>query len=126
MEKPKERSKKNKKPYHFKKSDLDLDEYKKEIRDQSPGYLVERAIIVLKTSRQLHLYVILQVLAACLGFGQIMMSIGILWMFYVNTSTRARKSGEKSAYSIFNENVEAIEGATQMEYLERELRRQLY
>ncbi|KAF8248930.1 hypothetical protein K440DRAFT_227587 [Wilcoxina mikolae CBS 423.85] len=77
MEKPKERSKKNKKPYHFKKSDLDLDEYKKEIRDQSPGYLVERAIGVLKTSRQFHLYVILQVLAACLGFGQIMMSIGM-------------------------------------------------
>jgi len=32
--------------------------------------------------------------------------IGILWMMYVNTGTR--KEGEKSAYSLFNENFEAF------------------
>ncbi|KAF8455856.1 hypothetical protein BGX38DRAFT_1164931, partial [Terfezia claveryi] len=35
-----------------------------------------------------------------------MLCIGILWMMYANTGTR--KEGEKSAYSLFNENFEAF------------------
>ena len=98
--------------------------------------------------------------------------IGILWMMYLNTSRETRNKGELSAYSLFNENVEAfvllpsclpfffslftffffffffffpflfpcvrggvlmeciyifrIDGATTMEDLDRELRRQMY
>ncbi|KAI5787600.1 hypothetical protein DFH27DRAFT_573999 [Peziza echinospora] len=122
--KPKEKVKKPKKPYEFKKADLRLDEYKQEIRDRSPGLLLRSARDTLLTSRQFHLYIAIQCVAGYFGFGQIMVCIGepknvslletsaytqrqtgILWMFYVNTGTR--KDGEKSAYSVFNENFEA-------------------
>ena len=34
--------------------------------------------------------------------------LGILWMMYLNTSRETRNKGEMSAYSLFNENVEAF------------------
>ncbi|CCX31443.1 hypothetical protein FPQ18DRAFT_313862 [Pyronema domesticum] len=120
------KDKRDKKPFHIRKEELALDEYKQELREKSPSDLARRAVDVLKTSRQFHLYVLLQILAAYFGFGQFLLCIGLLWMFYVNTSVGGRKPGEKSAYSIFNKNAEAIDGATQMDYLEREMRRQLY
>jgi hypothetical protein len=73
----KEKPKKNKKPYHFKKSDLDLDGYRKDIQDRSAAHLFERGLSTLRTSRRFHLYVILQVLAAALGYGQVMFCIGM-------------------------------------------------
>lgn len=141
MEKPKERAKKPKKPFFIKKADLDLDGYKKEIQDQSPRLLFNRAVNTLRTSRQFHFYVALQLLSAVLGFGQVMLCVGslplitlawfaivlsvqgggttdwladgsfrsaplgILWMMIANTGKR--KPGEKSAYSLFNDDVEA-------------------
>jgi hypothetical protein len=74
----KQQGKKRKKPFHIKRSDLDLDGYRKEIQDQSPTYLVQRALTALKVSRQFHLFVGLQVVAAFFGYGQVMLCIGML------------------------------------------------
>lgn len=68
--------KKPKKPFHIKKSDLRLDEYKQEIRDKSPGLLLRGALESLLTSRQFYLYLLLQALAAGFGYGQMMLCIG--------------------------------------------------
>ncbi|KAI9722954.1 MAG: hypothetical protein M1812_001403 [Candelaria pacifica] len=111
---------KSKKPYHIKRQDLQLEAYKKERLDRSPQALLNRGINALKTSRQFHLYVGIQILASISGFGQVMLAVGLLWAMISNTGKR--KEGEMSAYSLFNEGVEAIEGSTDMEALEQELR----
>ncbi|TGZ80614.1 hypothetical protein EX30DRAFT_371968 [Ascodesmis nigricans] len=121
---PSQKEKKEKKPFHIKKKDLDLDEYRRELADGEPGKLVTKAAGAVLYSRQFWAYVILQIASAWLGYGQAMLCIGILWMCYVNTGKR--KKGEKSAYSLFNEGFEAIDGSTNMQMLDRELRRQLY
>lgn len=133
MQKEQNKPKRQKKPYHIKKADLDLTGYKKDLEDRSPGHLFQRAVTSLRISRQFHLYVLLQSVAAVCGYGQFMFCIGssnacalgfplililavdrnlviytgILWMCYANTGKR--KDGEKSAYSIFNENTEAYD-----------------
>ncbi|KAI9789521.1 MAG: hypothetical protein M1835_001603 [Candelina submexicana] len=111
---------KSKKPYHIKRADLHLEEYKKERSDRSPQVLFNRALNALKASRQFHFYVGLQLLASISGYGQVMLAVGLLWAMIANTGKR--KEGEMSAYSLFNEGFEAIEGSTDMEALERELR----
>ncbi len=102
--KPKPKTK-PKKPYHIKRSDLNLTEYKKERSDRSPQILFNRALTSLKTSRQFHLYIGLQILAVVSGYGQVMLAVGLLWAMIANTGKR--KEGEMSAYSLFNEGVEA-------------------
>ncbi|KAF2232756.1 hypothetical protein EV356DRAFT_426225, partial [Viridothelium virens] len=111
---------KNKKPYHISKADLQLDEYIEERNSRSPSLLVQKAYNHLKNSRQFHAYVILQVLAALIGYGQVMFVLGLFWAMIANTGKR--KEGEMSAYSLFNDGVEAIAGSTDMEALEQELR----
>ncbi|KAI9773113.1 MAG: hypothetical protein M1840_008234 [Geoglossum simile] len=117
---PKANAKAKKKPYHIKKADLHLDEYRKEQQDRSPALLFKRAVNGLRVSRQFHLYVAIQLVAIMAGYGQVMLVIGLFWAMVVNTGKR--KEGEMSAYSLFNEGVEAIEGSTDMQALEQELR----
>ena len=112
--------KKNKKPYHFSKADLQLDEYIEERNSRSPTLLLKKAYSNLKNSRQFYAYIILQVAAALIGYGQVMLVIGLFWAMIANTGKR--KEGEMSAYSLFNEGVEAIAGSTDMDALEQELR----
>jgi hypothetical protein len=76
MDGPKERAKKIKKPFHLKKADVDLDGYRKELQDRSPAHLAQRAVTALKSSRQFHIYLLLQSVAAFCGYGQVMMCIG--------------------------------------------------
>ncbi|KAI9686711.1 MAG: hypothetical protein M1822_002770 [Bathelium mastoideum] len=112
--------KKNKKPYHISKADLQLDEYIEERNSRSPSLLVQKAYNHLKHSRQFHVYIILQIGAAIIGYGQVMLVVGLFWAMIANTGKR--KDGEMSAYSLFNKNVEAMAGSTNMEALEQELR----
>ena len=98
-------AKAKKKPYHIRKADLHLDEYRKEQRDRSPALLFKRAVNGLRFSRQFHLYVAVQLVAILAGYGQVMLVIGLFWAMVVNTEKR--KEGEMSAYSLFNEGVEA-------------------
>ena len=69
--------KKPKKPYRVRKSDLRLDEYKQQLRDRSPALLLRRAWAAVLRSRRLHLYLALQALAAALGYGQLMLCVGM-------------------------------------------------
>ncbi|KAK5165318.1 hypothetical protein LTR04_001391 [Oleoguttula sp. CCFEE 6159] len=97
--------KRPKKPYDIKKADLHLDEYIAEQDSRSPKILLQRAYTHLRSSRQFHSYLALQSVAALIGYGQPMLVVGLLWAMYVNTGKR--KEGEMSAYSLFNEGVEA-------------------
>ncbi|KAL0259105.1 hypothetical protein SLS55_006610 [Diplodia seriata] len=122
MARPKDSSKapKAKKPYHIKKADLHLDEYIEEQNSKNPSLLLQRAVTHLKQSFQFKLYLVLQLVAVMVGYGQAMLIVGLLWAMVTNTGKR--KEGELSAYSLFNKDVQAIEGSTDMDALERELR----
>jgi hypothetical protein len=98
-------AKAKKKPYHIRKADLHLDEYRKEQQDRSPTLLFKRAVNCLWFSRQFHLYAAVQLAAILIGYGQVMLVIGLFWAMVINTGKR--EEGEMSAYSLFNEGVEA-------------------
>ncbi|KAK6496932.1 hypothetical protein TWF481_001913 [Arthrobotrys musiformis] len=119
--KRKERDKdKPKKPYHIKRADLDLDFYQQQQEQKSFSLLFTRSYRSLVRSRQFYAYLVLQAVAAWYGLGQGFLCVGILWMMYANTGRR--KEGEKSSWSVFNKGFEAIEGSTDMEAVEREIR----
>lgn len=46
----------------------------------------------------------------------------MLW----NTSTKPRRPGQKSAYSVFNPNFERLDGELDVSTIEKEIRRQMY
>lgn len=107
MAKPKDSAKppKPKKPYHIKKADLHLDEYIEEQNSKKPSLLIQRAVTHLKTSFQFKLYLVLQCIAVLAGYGQAMLIVGLLWAMIANTGKR--RDGELSAYSLFNDDVQA-------------------
>ena len=80
MEKPavesKCKAKKPKKPWAYKKADLNLEEYKKEILDKSPSVLFRRGCNAVLYSWKFYLYLVMQAIAAGCGCGQIMFCIG--------------------------------------------------
>ncbi|KAF3928435.1 hypothetical protein ABW20_dc0101643 [Dactylellina cionopaga] len=117
-EKPKDKA--TKKPYHIKRADLELEDYQLQQEQKSFLLLLSRGYQALIHSRQFHAYLLLQAIAAWFKLGQVFFCVGILWMMYSNTGKR--KEGQKSSWSVFNEGFEAIEGATDMEALEREMR----
>lgn len=101
----KQPKKKEKKPFHIKRADLHLEEYVEEQNSKDPRLLVKRAFEHLKHSLQFKLFILLQVIAIWFGHGLLMLIIGLIWAMLANTGKR--KEGEKSAYSLFNEGVEA-------------------
>ncbi|KAF3913785.1 hypothetical protein ABW21_db0200223 [Orbilia brochopaga] len=117
-DKPKDKA--SKKPYHFSRADLDLDDYQLQQEQKSTSLLLSRAFNALINSRQFYVYLVLQAIAAWFKVGQVFFCIGILWMMYANTGRR--KEGEMSSWSVFNKGFEAIEGSTDMEAVEREMR----
>lgn len=56
-----------------------------------------------------------------LQFGAVFFAISVLVGIYFNTSTRPKKKGEISAYSVFNDNCQSIEGTLKAEELERQM-----
>ncbi|KAF3106901.1 hypothetical protein TWF569_005847 [Orbilia oligospora] len=121
-DKDKDKSKdKPKKPYHIKRSDLDLEFYEQQQEQKSFSLLFSRSINSLIRSKQFYAYLVLQGIAAWWGLGQVFLCVGILWMMYANTGLK-KKEGEKSSWSVFNKGFEAIEGSTDMEAVEREIR----
>jgi hypothetical protein len=97
------KEKKQKKPFHVKREDLDLPGYIEEQNSKKPSVLFERLLDHTIRSNKFRLYVVLQLVAASLGWGQLMLIIGLGWMMVANTGTR--KEGEMSAYSLFNKDV---------------------
>ncbi|EPS44398.1 hypothetical protein H072_1611 [Dactylellina haptotyla CBS 200.50] len=118
--KDKAKDKASKKPYHIKRADLELEDYQLQQEQKSFALLATRGFNALIHSRQFYVYLLLQAIAAWFKLGQGFLCVGILWMMYANTGKR--KAGEKSSWSVFNEGFEAIEGSTDMEALEREMR----
>lgn len=55
-------------------------------------------------------------------FGIIYLLISALFGIYFNTRTGPKPEGEVSAYSVFNENCESIDGTLKAEQFEREIR----
>ena len=98
------KDKKAKKPYHLSRAELDLPTYIEEQNTKSPRVLWQRFLDHTVNSFQFKLYLGLQAVAAWLGWGQLMLMVGIGWMMLANTTKR--KEGEKSAYSLFNPGVE--------------------
>jgi hypothetical protein len=56
-----------------------------------------------------------------LGFGAVYFVVSGLWFMWTNTRRDRRKKGEASAYSVFNPNCEALDGALNAEKLEKQL-----
>lgn len=54
-------------------------------------------------------------------FGIVFLLLSALFGIYFNTRTGPRRKGEISAYSVFNENCESIQGTLKGEQLEREM-----
>src|SRR5947207_276710 len=95
----------SKKPWHVSRRDLDLDAYRLEQDRKSITKLLYRGLAHVSSSRQFHVYLLLQAIAAWYGVGQVFFCVGILWGFYTNTGTR--KEGEMSSWSVFNKDFQA-------------------
>lgn len=61
-------------------------------------------------------------LAIELEFGIVYFIVSGFLLLYISTSTRRRKSNEKSAYSVFNENCERLQGTFTAEQFDKQLR----
>ncbi|XP_022121392.2 uncharacterized protein LOC110997513 [Pieris rapae] len=57
-----------------------------------------------------------------LQFGAVFFVISVLIGIYLNTSTRPKRKGEISAYSVFNKNCKSIDGTLKAEQFEKEIR----
>ncbi|XP_045502593.1 uncharacterized protein LOC123699643 [Colias croceus] len=57
-----------------------------------------------------------------LQFGAVFFVISVLIGICLNTSTKPKKRGEVSAYSVFNENCVSIDGTLKAEQFEKEIR----
>lgn len=97
------KEKKQKKPFHVKREDLDLPAYIEEQNSKKLSVLFQRLLDHTVRSSRFRLYVVLQLVAAWLGWGQLMLIVGLGWMMVANTGKR--KEGEMSAYSLFNKGV---------------------
>ncbi|CAD5122953.1 DgyrCDS11346 [Dimorphilus gyrociliatus] len=75
-----------------------------------------KALIALKVG----LWLVLFGLFVELEFGFVFVVISIFFIIFINLGSRKR--GEKSAYSVFNENCERLDGTFTAEQFERELR----
>lgn len=57
-----------------------------------------------------------------LKFGTVFLLFSALFGIYFNTRTTPRKRNEISAYSVFNDNCQSIDGTLKAEQFEREIR----
>ncbi|XP_072929730.1 uncharacterized protein Saysd1 [Epargyreus clarus] len=76
---------------------------------------------IVKWSIYTVIWVTLYLYFISLQFGAVFFAISLLVGIYLNTGTRPKKRGEVSAYSVFNENCESIDGTLTPEKLQREM-----
>jgi len=108
--KSKNKIKKPKKPYHIKREDLHLEEYKeyKEYIEERDRIRFSDLMRPLYRSVQFRIYIGLQLVASFIGFGRLMLLIGFFWTMHPMLTDRSvREMMEKSAYSLFINGVEA-------------------
>lgn len=70
---------------------------------------------------KLTLWCLLMALFVVLEFGAVFFAISVFYVMFTNFRKRPRLRGELSAYSVFNPNVEAIDGSLTAQDLERQL-----
>lgn len=63
----------------------------------------------------------LYAIAIQLKFGIVYFMFSVLFGIYFNTRTGPKKKGEVSAYSVFNPNLESIDGTLKAEQFEKEM-----
>lgn len=86
--------------------------------EQQPLVVQPWSLVLLK----LLLWALLQVLFIVLGFGLPFFVVSSLYGMWANTEVgRKRRAGQKSAYSVFNENCEAIDGSLDAEEMTRQM-----
>ena len=66
-------------------------------------------------------WVTLYAIAIQLSFGTVYFMISMLIAIYLNTRTEPRKENEPSAYSVFNEGCESLDGTFKAEMFEKQL-----
>lgn len=67
------------------------------------------------------LWCLLMTLFVVLEFGAVFFVVSVFYVMFTNFRKRPRVRGELSAYSVFNPNVEAIDGSLTAQDLERQL-----
>ncbi|XP_047511982.1 uncharacterized protein LOC125054271 [Pieris napi] len=77
---------------------------------------------VLKWSIYGVIWLTLYIIFLNLQFGAVFFVISVLIGICLNTSTRPKKKGEISAYSVFNKNCKSIDGTLKAEQFEKEIR----
>ncbi|XP_053210744.1 uncharacterized protein LOC128394443 [Panonychus citri] len=82
---------------------LDGDEYEDNGRWTKKDYIL--------TFIKFSIYCFLQVMALKAEWGAVFFIVSLLYFIYYNTRTRKRMIGEPSAYSVFNDGCEPIDGA---------------
>uniref|UniRef100_A0A023G879 SAYSvFN domain-containing protein n=1 Tax=Amblyomma triste TaxID=251400 RepID=A0A023G879_AMBTT len=70
---------------------------------------------------KLTLWCLLMMLFVVLEFGAVFFVVSVFYVMFTNFRKRPRVRGELSAYSVFNPNVEAIDGSLTAQDLERQL-----
>lgn len=70
---------------------------------------------------KLTLWCLLMTLFVVLEFGAVFFVLSVFYVMFTNFRKRPRLRGELSAYSVFNPNVEAIDGSLTAQDLERQL-----
>ncbi|CAF4867795.1 unnamed protein product [Pieris macdunnoughi] len=77
---------------------------------------------VLKWSIYGVIWLTLYIIFLNLQFGAVFFVISVLVGICLNTSTKPKKKGEISAYSVFNKNCKSIDGTLKAEQFEKEIR----
>ena len=89
-----------------------------QFEDSKPWTIIDYAIFVVK----LMMWVIGQLVFNVLGFGIVYFTTSLFALIWLNLGTKKRKQGELSAYSVFNENCQNIEGTLTGEQFDAEIR----
>ena len=89
-----------------------------QFEDSKPWTIIDYAIFVVK----LMMWVIGQLVFNVLGFGIVYFTTSLFALIWLNLGTKKRQQGELSAYSVFNENCQNIEGTLTGEQFDAEIR----
>ena len=89
-----------------------------QFEESKPWTIIDYAIFVVK----LMMWVIGQLVFNVLGFGIVYFTTSLFALIWLNLGTKKRKQGELSAYSVFNENCQNIEGTLTGEQFDAEIR----
>lgn len=92
----------------------DLDSIADEMKEPWRYYVVKWSLYII-------IWVTLYVFFINVGFGAVFFVVSTLVFICINTRTGRKKPGEPSAYSVFNEDCQSIDGTLKAEELQRQM-----